>query len=33
MTDPWTTLGAVAGAVGLWFVLSRWVLPKLGIAT
>ncbi len=29
MSDLWILLGVVA----VWFVLNRWILPRLGVTT
>jgi hypothetical protein len=29
----WDTALAALGAVALWIVLTRWVLPRLGVPT
>jgi len=26
-------LGILLGAIALWFVMSKWVLPRLGVPT
>jgi hypothetical protein len=33
MGDVLGPVGVVLGAVGLWFALSRWILPAFGIGT
>lgn len=33
MGDSLLGLGIVAAAVAGWFILNRWLLPRLGIAT
>jgi hypothetical protein len=30
---PWAELAAIAAVLGGWLVLTRWVLPRLGVPT
>jgi hypothetical protein len=33
MLDNWLPLALFVGLVGVWFVMNRWILPKMGIST
>ncbi len=33
MSDSVSKLAFVVGFIALWFVLNRWVLPRLGFKT
>ena len=31
--DNWLPLALFVGLVGLWFVMNKWILPKMGVST
>ncbi len=33
MIQNWLPFALIVGFFGLWFVMNRWILPKMGIST
>jgi hypothetical protein len=33
MSDALVPVLVLAGVVGAWFVLNRWILPRFGVST